>query len=103
MFMLMTVGVAIGLVKPTFTVDVVANLLFGIPVLLLPLAILWDAPQEKRSRLDKAAELTMFCLPYTASSQLSYEFVFVIGYSRGWWQPTTDPGWKPVLVAIRAG
>ena len=94
MFMLMTLGVATGFVEPTFTADVVANLLFGIPVLLLPVAILWDAPGEKRSRLDKAAELTMFYLPYTASSQLSYELVFVIGYPLGWWTPTTDPGWK---------
>lgn len=93
-FSLMTVGVATGLIEPTYTADVVANLLFGIPVLLLPVVILWDAAGENRSRLDKAAELTMFYLPYTASSQLSYELVFVIGYPLGLWTPTTDPGWK---------
>ena len=94
MFALMTVGVATGLIEPTFTADVVANLLFGIPVLLVPLVMLWDAPGENRSRLDRAAELIMFYLPYTASSQISYELVFVIGYRLGCWTPTTDPGWK---------
>ena len=65
-FGLMTVGVGVGLIEPTFTSDVVANLLFGVPVILLPLVILWDAPGENRSRLEKAAELTLFYLPYTA-------------------------------------
>jgi hypothetical protein len=93
-FAVMTIGVAIGLIAPTFTVDVVANLLFGVPLFLLPLVVLWDAPGENRSRLDKAVELTMFWLPYSASSQLSYELLFVIGYPLGWWTPTADPGWK---------
>jgi hypothetical protein len=61
-FTLMAVGVATGLIESTFTTGVVANLLFGIPVLLLPLVILWNAPRQQRSRLDKAAELTMFYL-----------------------------------------
>ena len=91
---MMTVGVATGVVRPTFTVDVVANLLFGVPLLLLPLVLLWNAPGERRSRLDKAAELTMFWLPYTACSQISYELVFLIGYRLNWWEPTTDPGWR---------
>ena len=93
-FVLMTVGVGTGLIAPTFTADVIANLIFGIPVLLLPLVILWDAPGENRSRLDKAAELTLFYLPYTAASQLGYELVFLIGHPLGLWGPTTDPGWK---------
>jgi hypothetical protein len=94
MFVLMTIGVAAGFIEPTFTADVIANLLFGVPVMLLPLVILWDAPGEKRSRLDKAAELTLFYLPYTAGSQIGYELVFLIGHPLGWWGPTNDPGWK---------
>ena len=90
----MTVGVAAGLIAPTFTADVVVNLLFGIPVILLPLVLLWDAPGENRTRLDKAAELTLFYLPYTAFSQIGYELVFLIGHPLGWWTPTSDPGLK---------
>lgn len=48
-FVAMTVGVAAGLIEPTFTSDVVANLLFGVPVLVLPVVLLWDAPGENRS------------------------------------------------------
>jgi hypothetical protein len=62
-FVLMTNGVSVGFIAPTFTADVLANLAFGIPVILLPFVILWDAPGEKRTRLDKAAELTLFYLP----------------------------------------
>lgn len=93
-FLLVTIGVGIGIIKPTFTTDVVVNLIFGIPVLLLPFVILWNAPGEQRSRLDRAAELTLFYLPYTAGSQIGYELVFLIGHPLGWWAPTTDPGWK---------
>ena len=84
----------LGLIEPTFTSDVICNLLFGIPVILLPLVILWDAPGENRSRLDKAAELTLFYLPYTAFSQIGYELMFLIGRPLGWWGPTSDPGFK---------
>jgi hypothetical protein len=90
----MTIGVGVGLIEPTFTSDVVVNLLFGVPVILLPLVLLWDAPGENRTRLDKAAELTLFYLPYTAFSQIGYELVFLIGSPLGWWGPTTDPGFK---------
>jgi hypothetical protein len=93
-FVLMTVGVSLDVIPPSFTVDVIANLLFGIPVILLPLVILWDAPGEKRTRLDKAAELTLFYLPYTAFSQIGYELMFLVGHPLGMWTPTTDPGWK---------
>jgi hypothetical protein len=94
MFVGTTIGVATGLVAPTFTTDVIVNLIFGIPVIALPFVILWDAPGEQRSRLDKAAELTMFWLPYSAGSQIGYELVFLIGHPLGSWAPTTDPGWK---------
>ncbi|KMO80620.1 emopamil-binding protein [Mycolicibacterium chubuense] len=93
-FVAMTVGVGLGLIAPTLTADIVANLLFGIPVILLPLVLLWDAPGEQRSRLDRAAELTLFWLPYSAASQIGYELVFLIGHPLGLWEPTSDPGWK---------
>ncbi len=93
-FLMMTIGVGVGLIAPSFTVDVVVNLIFGIPVLLLPFVILWNAPGEQRSGLDKATELTLFYLPYTAGSQIGYELVFLIGHPFGFWAPTTDPGWK---------
>src|SRR6195952_3269655 len=94
MFVGTTIGVATGLVAPTFTTDVIVNLIFGIPVIALPFVILWDALGENRSRLDKAAELTMFWLPYSAASQIGYELVFLIGHPFGLWEPTNDPGWK---------
>jgi hypothetical protein len=90
----MTIGVGIGVIEPTFTSDVVANLLFGIPAILIPLVLLWDAPGEHRMREERAAELTLFYLPYTAFSQICYELVFLIGHPLGWWTPTTDPGIK---------
>ena len=93
-FLLMTIGVQLGFIAPTFTTDVIVNLIFGVPVLLLPLVILWDAPGENRTRLDKAAELTLFYLPYTAGSQIGYELMFLIGHPLGLWAPTDDPGWK---------
>ena len=87
----MTIGVGTGLIEPTFASDVIANLLFGVPVILVPFVLLWDAPGENRSRLDKAAELTLFYLPYTAGSQIGYELVFLIGHPLGWWGPTSTP------------
>ena len=56
--------------------------------------LLWDAPGENRTRLDKASELTLFYLPYTAGSQIGYELVFLIGHPLNLWTPTDDPGWK---------
>ena len=93
-FLGMTFGVAFGLITPNLSSDVIANLLFGIPVILVPFVILWDAPGERRTPLDKAAELTLFYLPYTACSQIGYELMFLIGHPLGWWTPTDDPGWK---------
>ena len=93
-FVLVVVGVGVGILPPTFTVDVVANLLFGIPVILLPFVLLWNAPGEKRTRVYKAAELTLFYLPYTAGSQIGYELIFLIGHPLNLWTPTDDPGWK---------
>jgi hypothetical protein len=90
----MTIGVGTGLIEPTFASDVVANLLFGVPVILVPLVLFWNGPGENRSRLDKAAEVTLFYLPYTAFSQIGYELIFLIGSPLGWWRPTDDPGFK---------
>lgn len=93
-FVGVVVGVGLGLLPPSFTVDVVANLLFGIPVILLPLVYFWTGRGEHRPRLQRAAELTMIYLPYTAGSQLGYELIFLIGHPFNLWTPTTDPGWK---------
>lgn len=93
-FLVVTIGVQIGVVAPSFTTDVVVNLIFGVPVLLLPLVIFWNAPGENRTRLDRAAELVLFYLPYTAGSQIGYELMFLIGHPLGLWAPTDDPGWK---------
>lgn len=94
MFVALTVSMALRLVPPSFTVDVLANLVFGIPVILLPFVILWNAPGERRTRIDKAAELTLFYIPFTAGSQIGYELMFLIGQPLGLWEPTDDPGWK---------
>ncbi|MCK0176566.1 emopamil-binding protein [Mycobacterium sp. 852013-51886_SCH5428379] len=93
-FLAVTIGVSVGVIAPTFTTDVVVNLIFGVPVILLPFVILWDAPGERRTRLDKAAELSLFYMPYTAGSQIGYELMFLIGHPLGFWAPTDDPGWK---------
>jgi hypothetical protein len=93
-FVGMTIGVAVGVIAPTFTTDVIANLLFGVPVILLPLVLLWEGRGQRRSRLEKAAELVLVYLPYTAGSQIGYELVFLLGHPFGLWEPTTDPGWK---------
>lgn len=40
-FVFMTIAKATRLLPPTLAVDVAANLIFGIPVLLLPLILFW--------------------------------------------------------------
>jgi hypothetical protein len=94
MFVFMTIGVGLGFIEPTFTADVIANLLFGVPVILLPFVILWTGRGENRSRLEMASELVLVYLPYTAGSQIGYELIFLLGHPFGLWQPTADPGWK---------
>ena len=93
-FTLAVVGVGTRVLPPTFTVDVIANLAFGVPVILLPLAYFWTGRGEHRPRLERAAELTMIYLPYTAGSQLGYELIFLVGHPFNLWTPTPDPGWK---------
>ena len=53
------VGVGTGLLPPSFTVDVVANLAFGLPVIVLPLVYFWTGHGEQRTRLQRASELTL--------------------------------------------
>lgn len=93
-FVFMTIAAGTGLVAPSRTVDVVANLIFGIPVIVLPFVLLWKAPGEQRSRLALAAELVMIYIPLTAGSQLTYELPFLLGHPFNLWQPTPDPGWR---------
>jgi hypothetical protein len=93
-FVFMTIAEATRLLPPSMTVDVAANLLFGIPVLLVPLILFWKARGEQRSRLQIAAELTLIYLPLTAGSQLTYELPFLLGHPFNLWTATTDPGWR---------
>jgi hypothetical protein len=93
-FVFMTVAAGTGLVAPSGTVDVIANLIFGIPVIAIPFVLLWKAPGENRSRLALCAELVMIYIPLTAGSQLTYELPFLIGHPFNLWQPTTNPGWR---------
>jgi hypothetical protein len=93
-FVFMTVAVGTGLIAPTLTADVVANLIFGIPVIVLPFVLLWKAPGERRSPMALAAELIMVYIPLTAGSQLTYELPFLIGHPFNVWRATADPGWR---------
>jgi hypothetical protein len=93
-FVLSTVAVGTGLLPPSLKVDVVANLLFGMPVIVVILVLFWKAPGERRSRLELAAELTLIYIPLTVGSQLTYELPFLIGHPLNWWRPTSDPGWR---------
>jgi hypothetical protein len=93
-FTVAVVGIGVGFLPPSSTVDVIANLAFGVPVIVLPLVYFWTGRGEHRPRLERAAELTMIYLPYTAGSQLGYEAIFLIGHPFNLWTPTTDPGWK---------
>lgn len=45
-FVFMTIAEATRLLPPTLTVDVAANLIFGIPVLLLPLILFWKGRES---------------------------------------------------------
>jgi hypothetical protein len=93
-FVFMTIAEATRILPRSLTVDVAANLLFGIPVLLMPLILFWKARGEQRSRLQLAAELTLIYVPLTAGSQLTYELPFILGHPFKLWTPTTDPGWR---------
>ena len=64
-FVMVVAGVGLRVLPPTFAVDVVGNLLFGVPMILLPLVYFWTGRGEHRPRLERAAELTLIYLPYT--------------------------------------
>jgi hypothetical protein len=89
-----TIGVGTGLLSPSFTLDVTANLLFGLPVIVLPIVLFWKAAGEQRSRLQLAAELTLIYIPLTVGGQLTYELPFLIGHPFDLWTPTSNPGWR---------
>lgn len=93
-FVFMTVAEGTGLLPPTRSVDVAANLIFGVPVIVLPLILFWKARGEQRSRLQLASELTLIYVPLTVGSQMTYELPFLIGHPFNLWAPTTDPGWR---------
>jgi hypothetical protein len=40
-----TIGLGTGLLSPSVTLDVTANLLFGLPVIVLPIVLFWKAPR----------------------------------------------------------
>jgi hypothetical protein len=89
-----TIGVQSGLIKPTFTVDVIGNIVLALPSWLVPLVVLWDASGERRTTLQRGAELILVWLPFTAFSQVVYELIFLIGNVLGIWKTTNDPGWQ---------
>lgn len=93
-YAVMTIGSQLRLIPPTLTTDVIANAIFIVYLFGLPFVVFWDGRGEQRSRLEKAAELTLVYLPFTAASQLTYELPFLIGQLLGWWKPTNDPGWQ---------
>jgi hypothetical protein len=89
-----TIGVEVGFLKPTFTLDVIGNIVLAVPSWLVPLVVLWDGPGENRSSLQRGAELILVWLPFTAFSQVVYELIFLIGNLLGTWKPTNNPGWQ---------
>ncbi|MBH0777772.1 emopamil-binding protein [Nocardia bovistercoris] len=89
-----TVAVASGLLRPTMALDVVANIILTVPFVFLPAIVLWDAPGEHRTPMERGAELILVWLPFTAFSQLTYELPFLVGNVLGTWRPTEDPGWQ---------
>jgi hypothetical protein len=89
-----TIGIEVGLIKPNFAVDVIGNIVLAVPSWLVPLIVLWDAPDENRTPLQRGAELILVWLPFTAFSQVVYELTFLVGNVLGTWKPTRDPGWQ---------
>lgn len=89
-----TVGVQVGWLQPTLTLDVVANIILTLPFVFLPMVVLWDAEGERRTSMEKGAELILVWLPFTAFSQITYELPFLIGNVMGTWRETDNPGWQ---------
>lgn len=97
-WLVMTLGPEFRIIPATFTVDVIANMIFTIPFVFLPLICLWNSPNENRTGLEKSAELVLVYLPLTAASQITYELPFLIGHLFDIWnlplEYPADPGWK---------
>jgi hypothetical protein len=89
-----TIGMELGFIKPTFTVDVLGNIVLALPSWLVPLVVWWDGPGEHRTPLQRGAELILVWLPFTAFSQVVYELTFLVGNLVGIWKVTNDPGWQ---------
>lgn len=89
-----TIGVQTGRLAPSMTLDVIANIILTIPFVFLPAVVMWDGPGENRTGMEKGAELVLVWLPFTAFSQITYEFPFLIGNVLGTWKPTDNPGWQ---------
>lgn len=87
--LLCAVAVGLGLLEPTRTLDVVANVANFVPMLLLPVLVLVLAPD----RVTRDAELILVWLPFTAAAQLSFELIWLIGQPLGWWRAAGEPGW----------
>lgn len=83
------VGVGIGVLEPDRALDVVANILNFIPMVLLPALVVLLV----RDPLTRSAELTLVWLPFTAAAQLSFELAWLIGQLFDVWKPSHDPGW----------
>lgn len=49
-----TVGMEVGLIKPTFTVDVLGNIVLALPSWLVPLVVWWDGPGSTAHRCNGA-------------------------------------------------
>jgi hypothetical protein len=89
-----TIGMQFDVIKPTFTVDVVGNIVLALPSWLVPLIVRWDVPGENRTPLQRGAELILVWLPFTAFSQIVYELPFLVGNLLGTWETTDDPRWQ---------
>ena len=54
-----TIGMEVGFIKPTFTVDVLGNVVLALPSCLVPLVVWWGGPGEHRTPLQRGAELIL--------------------------------------------
>jgi hypothetical protein len=82
-------GVGTGVLRPTRSLDVVANIFNFIPMVLLPVLVVALVADPVR----RGAELILVWLPFTAAAQLSFELIWLVGQPLDWWKPVGDPGW----------
>ncbi len=84
------VGTGVWPMEPT-------GLIFG-PALTVPLyvamaAAWWDAPGEQRTTLEKSNEFLLVWIPITASSQIFWELVWLVGDLFGYMDLTEENRW----------